>query len=248
MQYELPGCQVRSNCRSGGHSIHGEPCSPRNNDIPIVRYWAQAPDGSPTEHCIAAALDLLRACRRAFQCQAGKGPWAAGGCRRGMGISRECHRSRTPASAASASHDLWDCREGTRSPATATSPCGQPALASADRRTSHDGIVRAASTRLPGCQAAQAARLYPWHVSHVHVPSHSQGPLPRGSSSKMRGMSHSVPWSVLVFFSPHFCHAASARLARARSRCTSAALQLRARALGVVVSGSKLPLWLAKTR
>lgn len=156
MQYELPGCQVRSNCRSGGHSIHGEPCSPRNNDIPIVRYWAQAPDGSPTEHCIAAALDLLRACRRAFQCQAGKGPWAAGGCRRGMGISRECHRSRTPASAASASHDLWDCREGTRSPATATSPCGQPALASADRRTSHDGIVRAASTRLPGCPGCQA--------------------------------------------------------------------------------------------
>lgn len=28
-----------------------------------------------------------------------------------MGIFQECHRSRTPASAASASHDLWDCCE-----------------------------------------------------------------------------------------------------------------------------------------
>lgn len=29
------------------------------NDIPIVRYWAQAPDGKSTKHRIAAALDLV---------------------------------------------------------------------------------------------------------------------------------------------------------------------------------------------
>lgn len=143
------------------------------NDIPIVRYWAQAPDGKSTKHRIAAALDLVcEPVGTRSNAKRGMGGGALGGsgsAGRGMGISKECHRSRTPASAASASHDLWDCREGTCSPANATSPCGRPVLASHDRRTSHDGILR------------QAAKLgfVQCKVFHVHVRSYSLAIPPR---------------------------------------------------------------------
>lgn len=171
------------------------------NDIPIVRYWAQAPDGKSTKHRIAAALDLVcEPVGTRSNAKRGHGGHVAQGAE--WGFSKECHRSRTPASAASASHDLWDCREGTCSPANATSPCGRPVLASHDRRTSHDGILR------------QIRLLAGYKVFHVHVRSYSFGHTPAQSSSKCAGCHTSSPGRFWFLFRLTFCHGGSARLAR----------------------------------
>lgn len=139
--YQIPHpvrYEFSRNCRSSELvNPWGVPGSPRINDIPIVRYWAQAPDGKSTKHCIAAALDLLRTCRHAFLCQGGA--WGEGV------LSVDGNLSRMPPFQDPGQRSIGIARfmgllRGTCSPANATSPCGRPVLASDDRRTSQDGI------------------------------------------------------------------------------------------------------------
>lgn len=182
-QYEA---RPPANCRSGlsgAQSVHGGPCSPRNNDIPIVRYWAQ------TLHCRSPGS----CCEPVGMRSNAKRAWGAG-CQVRMGILKNATVPGPRPTQQSASHGLWDCARGGRELVPRRM---QPHHA--DGQFWPAAIV--ASLTMAYCTRLRLAHLYP-----MYMYGRILGPAPPAEFfQSARDVTFWPPCSVLVFSSPRFC-------------------------------------------